>query len=108
MDYSVKWKETDGMDTKRIEELVRWFRTHDGQVLFEMDCDKYFVAPIMEAFGDDVDAILDYLDKMKLEDLNEISGIFEDIYGKFMTDEVYDALERLGKKLEKVWPQSFP
>lgn len=89
------------MDTNRIEELVKWFRTHDGRVLCAMDIDKYFVDPLMEAFGDDVDEILTYLNEMDVDDLDEISGIFEDIYGKFMTDEVWDALEKLEVKIDK-------
>lgn len=37
---------------------------------------------------------------MDVDDLETISGIFEDIYGKFMTDEVWDALEALEEKLK--------
>ena len=87
------------MDTNRIEELIKWFRTYDGRALCSMDRDKYFVTPIMEALGDDVDMILDYLSQMGDEDLREISGIFEEIYGKFMTDEVYDSLGALEEKI---------
>jgi pyruvate/oxaloacetate carboxyltransferase len=56
--------------------------------------------PLMKAFGDDVNEILDYLNEMDIDDLDEISGIFEDIYGKFMTEEVWNALEALEKKIE--------
>ncbi len=87
------------MDTNRLEELVKWFRTHDGKVLCEMDWNKYFVMPLMEAFGENVSEILVYLDKMKVEDLRTISGVFEDIYRKFMTDDVYNALGELEDKI---------
>lgn len=89
------------MDTNRIEELVEWFRTHDALVLCDANIDKYFVNPLMEAFGDDVDEILAYLNEMDVDDLDEIEGIFEEIYGKFMTEEVWDALEKLEEKIDR-------
>ena len=94
-------KGDDEIDANRIEELVKWFRTHDGRVLCSMDIDKYFVNPLMEAFGDDVDEILAYLNEMDVDDLDEISGCFEDIYGKFMTEGVWEALEKLEKKIDE-------
>lgn len=87
------------MDTNKIEELVEWFRTYDGGILREMDREEYFVTPLMEAFGEDASEILNYLNNMKIEELREISGIFEDIYRKFTTDEVYDALGKLEEKI---------
>ncbi len=89
------------MDTNRIEALVESLRTGDGWMLYEIDSDKYFVNPLMEAFGDDVDEILAYLNEMDADDLNEIEGIFEEIYGKFMTDEVYEALGKLEEKIDR-------
>ena len=38
---------------------------------------------------------------MDADDLNEIEGIFEEIYGKFMTDEVYEALGKLEEKIDR-------
>lgn len=89
------------MDTNRIEALVESLRTGDGWMLYEIDSDKYFVNPLMEAFGDDVDEILVYLNEMDVDDLDEIEGIFEDIYGKFMTEEVWEALEKLEEKIDR-------
>ena len=48
-----------------------------------------------------MDEILAYLNEMDVDDLDEISGCFEDIYGKFMTEEVWDALEKLEVKIDK-------
>ena len=62
--------------------------------------DRDFFEPIMEALGDDISAIFEYLNDMDVDDLETISGIFEDIYGKFMTDDVWDALEILEEKLK--------
>ena len=101
MGYSGILKEMDGMDTNRIEVLVESLRTGDGWMLYEIDSDKYFVNPLMEAFGDDVDEILAYLNEMDVDDLDEIEGIFEDIYGKFMTEEVWEALEKLEEKIDR-------
>lgn len=94
-------KEMDGMDTNRIEAFVESLRTGDGWMLYEIDSDRYFVNPLMEAFGDDVDEILAYLNEMDVDDLDEIEGIFEEIYGKFMTDEVYEALGKLEEKIDR-------
>ena len=55
----------------------------------------------MEAFGDNVNEILDYLDEIDVDDLDVIAGCFEDIYGKFMTDEVWDRLEKLENKINE-------
>lgn len=89
------------MDTNRIEALVESLRTGDGWMLYKIDSDKYFVNPLLEALGNDVDEILAYLNGMDVDDLDEIEGIFEDIYGKFMTEEVYDALGKLEEKIDR-------
>lgn len=84
------------MDKKEIESLIKWWKETDTQ---GMDIGKYLFNPLMEAFGDDVEEILAYLNEMETEDLAIISGCFEEIYGKFLTDEVYDALEELENKI---------
>lgn len=84
------------MDKKEIESLIKWWKESDTQ---GMDVVKYLIMPVMEAFGDDVDEILAYLNDIEVEDLRTISGCFECIYGKFMTDEVWDALEVLEQKI---------
>lgn len=84
------------MDEKRIESLIQWWRETDTQ---GMDSMKYLITPLMEAFGEDAAAILAYLEKMEVEDLREISGCFESIYRKFMTDDVYNALGELEDKI---------
>lgn len=84
------------MDENRIESLVKWWRETDTQ---GMDIGKHLINPLMEAFGEDADAILSYLDKMEPEDLKVVSGCFESIYRKFMTDDVYNALGELEDKI---------
>lgn len=84
------------MDENRIESLAKWWSETDTQ---GMDIEKHLINPLMEAFGEDVDAILSYLDKMEVEALREISGCFESIYRKFMTDDVYNALGELENKI---------
>ncbi len=87
------------VDKKEVESLVKWWdELEDTQGL---DFARLVIFPLMEAFGDDVDEILAYLNEMDVDDLDEISGCFEDIYGKFMTDEVWDALEKLEVKIDK-------
>lgn len=84
------------MDKNKIVSLIEWWKEIDAQGI---DILEYFFNPLMEAFGDDVDEILKYLDEMDTDDLSLISGIFEYIYGKFMTEDVWDALEKLEQKI---------
>lgn len=87
------------VDKNEVESLVKWWdELEDTQGL---DFTKLVIFPLMEAFGDDVDEILAYLNEMDVDDLDEIEGIFEDIYGKFMTDEVWEALEKLEEKIDR-------
>lgn len=58
-----------------------------------VDLDKEFFYPLLEAFGDDEQAIKDYIIKMSVDDRQIISGISEDIYGKFMNEEMWDFLD---------------
>ena len=64
-----------------------------------MDIDKYLFSKLMNAFGNDIEEILSFLDTLPVCDLEIVSGCFENIYAKFMTEEVYTALEVLEKKL---------
>lgn len=84
------------MDESRIEGLIKWWRETDTQ---GVDVGKYLINPLMEALGEDVDEMLAYLDKMAVEDLKVVSGCFESIYGRFMTDAVYEALGKLEDKI---------
>lgn len=87
------------VDKKEVEDIIKWWDTLENTQ--GLDFDKFVIQPIMEAFGDDVDEILAYLDEMDVDDLDTISGCFEDIYGKFMTEEVWDALEKLENKINE-------
>ena len=88
------------VNKEKIKKLIDWYNKDiRGEEYFYMERD--FFEPIMEALGDDINAIFKYLNDMDVDDLETISGIFEDIYGKFMTDEVWDALEKLEEKIEK-------
>jgi len=84
------------MDKKEIESLIKWWMETDVQ---GMDIEQYLITPLMELFGDDVSEIMEYLNSMDSESLIAISGCFEDIYRKFTTDEVWNALEALEQKI---------
>lgn len=84
------------MDKNRIESLIKWWRETDTQ---GVDIVKHLINPLMEAFGDDESEIIAYLNQMEPEDLEVISGSFEDIYRKFPSDEMYDALGELEDKM---------
>lgn len=83
------------MDKNKIESLIEWRKKSET-----IDDVKYFIEPLMKAFGDDVDEILKYLNNMDVEDLDFISGTFEYIYGKFTTEDVWDALGKLEQKIK--------
>lgn len=84
-------------DKEKIMHIIDWWRKTDTQGL---DSEKYFFNPLMETFGDDVNEILKYLDELDIDDLVYISGCFENIYGKFMTEDVWDALGTLEDKIK--------
>ncbi len=86
------------LDAKEAKEIIKWWKDTDTQ---GMDFTNHLCKPLMEAFGDDVNEILEFLDEIDVYDLWLISGIFEDIYSRFTTDEVWDALERLENKFKK-------
>lgn len=88
-------------DKERYEKLVeciRWWREIDTQ---GMDVVKYFMTPVMEILGDDKNVVFDCLEKLPIEDLYEVSGCFEYVYKKFMTEDVWDRLAELEKKIEE-------
>ncbi len=100
MNYKEKWGfKMNKIDKEKLHSIIRWATKNPNA--YVVDIDEYLFNPLMEAFGDDVDEILAYLNEMDVNDLDEISGCFEDIYGKFMTDEVWDALEKLEKKIDE-------
>lgn len=84
------------VDKKEVKELIEWWKKREMKCL---DATDYLIPPLMEALGDDLEEILTYLKDMEIEDLEIISGCFEEIYGKFMTDEVYDALGEIEEKI---------
>jgi len=90
------FEEEDGtIDVAKIEEIINWWQSTDTQ---GMDVNKYLLTPVMDALGDNIDEIFDFLNGMEPEDLLVISGCFEDIYRKFMTEDVWDKLEALERK----------
>ena len=86
------------MEKEKVDSLIEWWgsfkKDHQG-----VDFSVYMAQPLMEAFGEDVNEILEYLNSINEESLLAISGCFEDIYRKFTTDEVWDALEALEQKI---------
>lgn len=85
------------VDSKEIEDIIQWGK-RTGPI---PDMDKHFFIPILNALGDDENEIKNYLDSMNIHDLDYISGVFEDIYGKFMNDDMYNFLDSLENKIKK-------
>ena len=86
------------MEKVRIEKLIKW-KQSVGIYLLDIMTD--FVNPLMEAFGNDVNEIIAYLNMMDDKDLLTASSAFEDIYKKFMTDDVWNALGALEQRLKE-------
>lgn len=87
------------MNKEEIIQLINWWKNTDTQ---GMDIDKYLISKVMNAFENaDVVEILSFLDSLPVCDLLVISGCFEDIYAKFMTEDVYVALGNLEDKLNQ-------
>ena len=86
------------MDKVRIESLIKWWKETDTQGI---DVEKHLTEPLMEAFGEDVTAIIEYLNTLEVDDLIVASSAFEDIYKKFMTDDVWKALGALEQRLKE-------
>lgn len=84
------------MDKEEIFELINWYRNIDTQ---GMDMNVYFFPKLMKAYGNDVEEILSFWDTLPVCDLEIISGSFEDIYAKYITEDVYDALGKLEEKI---------
>lgn len=79
----------------RLEELIAW-RKEVG--ISYLDIYDSFVNPVMDALGEDVEEILEFLNALEDDNLEIMSIVFEDIYKKFTTDEVWDALGELGDR----------
>lgn len=84
------------VDKKEIESLIKWWMETDTQ---GMDIEQHLITPLMELFGEDITEILEYLESLDEESLLAISGCFEDIYRKFTTDDVWNALDALEQKI---------
>lgn len=87
------------INKEEIFQLINWWRNTDTQ---GMDIEKYLLSKVMNAFGTaDISEILSFLDSLPVCDLEIISGCFEDIYAKFMTEDVYEALGNLETKINQ-------
>ena len=85
------------VDSKKVLSLISWYRKN-GSV---PDMDENFFYPILDALGDNENEIKIYLDSMNIKDLDCISGVFEDIYGKFLNDDMFAFLGMLRKKIKQ-------
>jgi hypothetical protein len=82
----------------KVKELLEWWNAIEDKQAY--DFDLFFTKPFMESLSDDIDDIIDMLSDLDADDLATVSGCFEDIYGKFMTDETYKRLEILEEKIK--------
>lgn len=86
------------MSKEEIIQLINWWKDTDTQ---GMEIEKYLLSKVMNALGNDIEEILSFLDALPVCDLEIISGCFENIYAKFMTEDVYIALGNLENKFNQ-------
>ena len=87
------------INKEEILQLINWWRNTDTQ---GMDIEKYLLSKVMNAFGNaDVAEIIAFLDSLPVSNLSIISGCFEIIYAKYMTEDVYEALGKLEEKINQ-------
>lgn len=84
------------IDEKEIDSLRKWLKEHPDWCWNFPD---QVAEPFMEAVGEDREGIENYLEGLKPEELAIISGVFEDLYGKWTDDRMWDFLESLEKKI---------
>lgn len=89
------------MNVKKSEadKLIAWWKETDHS---GMDYDKYVLVPLMEAMGDNIEEIFDYLESLPMKELEIVYGCFENIYKKFTTEKVWVELGRLEDKLIEI------
>lgn len=88
-------------DIKRINELL-----HERKTFWkENDCldkchifDERYIKLMLEALGDDEEEIKEFLRDCSKENLVYMSEFFENIYGKFTNDEMWDFLTEIENK----------
>ncbi len=86
-------------DFHALHRLIDWWKNMDKQGI---DSKRYFYIPLLALLGEDEETVLHRLNCLTQDDLYVVSGCFEDVYRKFTTEKVWDALEELEKKIQRV------
>lgn len=84
-------------DFNAILRLLEWWKNTDKQGI---DSGKYFYTPLLARLGKDEETVLNRLNCLTQDDLKIVSGCFEDVYRKFTTEKVWNALGELEKKVQ--------
>lgn len=85
-------------DFNDLLRLIEWWKNTDTQGI---DSEKHFYVPLLTRLGTDEDTVLNRLECLSESDLEIVSGCFEDVYRKFTTEKVWNALEKLEKKIQE-------
>ena len=80
------------IDEEKIEKLVKWRVQSDPNWPW---LDRDFIAPCMEALGDDEEAIIEFLASADQATLDEISSFTEVLFAKFPSDAMGEAVDKL-------------
>ena len=89
------------VDDKRVRELVKEIKMLAKKYYYLEPQYELFWSNVVEALGDNVEDIIKYFNEIEVELVDYLTCIFDDIYGKFMTDYVWDELEKLEKKIDE-------
>ena len=85
------------IDKKEIRKIIKWAKEHPEWV---GDYDEDFAEPLLDAANDDKDGLFAFLEDMKLEDLDYISGIFDNIDERWPGRDTEKRLRTMANKLK--------
>lgn len=89
------------VDDKRVRELMEEMRKISRKRINPEFEYERFLEQLLEVFGNDVGDIIKYYNEIDIHELSYISGSFYYVYRKFTTDDVWDEIVKLRKKVDK-------
>ena len=82
------------LNEKEIQKIIKDLKyAGENDLMNNYDIDIDFFDPLMDAFGDEEEVVKEYIRNMTDEDRDEIAGCRENIYGKFMNEDMWEFLD---------------
>ena len=92
------------IDVNEIKQLTKWIIEHPRWC---WNYQEQFADPFMKAVGEDRKGLEEYLSKRDAGELCKISGVFEEIYKKWMDEDMWDFLDGLERKIKDAGYQPY-